>query len=100
MNGQSRVLLHAWYASTTVQAKAMWTMAISQHRFYLDKRDQEVSIYNVFKIVHGAASLSFRKHGSPQEPFHQAQQLYKQPRTQGLSSWEAKTLVDTGHVIC
>ncbi|CAB3983889.1 FERM domain-containing 4A isoform X5 [Paramuricea clavata] len=41
VNGQSRVLLHAWYASTTVQAKAMWTMAISQHQFYLDKRDQE-----------------------------------------------------------
>jgi hypothetical protein len=23
-----------------------------------------------------------------------------QPRTQGLSSWRAKTLVDAGHVIC
>lgn len=43
-NDQNRVLMHAWYASTTAQAKAMWTMAISQHQFYLDKKDQEVSI--------------------------------------------------------
>ena len=27
-------------------------------------------------------------------------QSYSQPRTQGLSSWGAKTLVDAGHVIC
>ena len=42
-NDQNRVLMHAWYASTTAQAKAMWTMAISQHQFYLDKKDEEVS---------------------------------------------------------
>jgi hypothetical protein len=26
--------------------------------------------------------------------------LVSQPRTQSLSSWGAKTLVDAGHVIC
>ena len=30
----------------------------------------------------------------------QAEKLCIQPRTQGLSSWGEKTLVDAGHAIC
>ncbi|XP_031572232.1 FERM domain-containing protein 4A-like isoform X2 [Actinia tenebrosa] len=39
----SNVMVHSWYASTAVSAKAMWTMAISQHQFYLDKKTEEVT---------------------------------------------------------
>ena len=38
----SSMMVHAWYTSTAVLAKDMWTMAISQHQFYLDKRHVEV----------------------------------------------------------
>ncbi|EDO38965.1 predicted protein, partial [Nematostella vectensis] len=35
------MMVHVWYASTSTLAKAMWSMAISQHQFYLDKKKVE-----------------------------------------------------------
>ncbi|XP_032235656.2 FERM domain-containing protein 4A [Nematostella vectensis] len=37
----SSMMVHVWYASTSTLAKAMWSMAISQHQFYLDKKKVE-----------------------------------------------------------
>lgn len=45
------MMVHSWYASTAVSAKAMWTMAISQHQFYLDKKKAEVHLKTIKSIT-------------------------------------------------
>ena len=33
-----RIRVHAWYSLNSLQCREVWTMAVSQHQFYLDKR--------------------------------------------------------------
>ena len=51
--GPSNVTVYVWFAATSSLTKCIWSMAISQHQFFIDRRLNKVFFYfkTKFKLI-------------------------------------------------
>ncbi|XP_076030690.1 uncharacterized protein LOC143018952 isoform X2 [Oratosquilla oratoria] len=56
--GPGNVSVYAWYAETQVLCKGIWSMAIAQHQFYLDRKTSISEVVGVRELPDLAVELS------------------------------------------
>lgn len=42
------IKVRAWFTHSPQYCKSIWSMAVAQHQFYLDKRNSRVSLTKIF----------------------------------------------------
>ena len=56
--GPGNVAVHAWFGSTAQLTKCIWSMAVAQHQFYLDRKHSKSILHLVRSSSEIAAELS------------------------------------------
>ena len=62
--GPGNVAVHAWFGSTAQLTKCIWSMAVAQHQFYLDRKHSKSILHLVRSSSEIAAELSCSRSSS------------------------------------
>ncbi|XP_063399881.1 FERM domain-containing protein 4A-like isoform X1 [Mytilus trossulus] len=66
--GPGNVAVHAWFGCTSQLTKCIWSMAVAQHQFYLDRKHSKSSLHTVRSSSEIAADLTCSNKSSSSLP--------------------------------